>query len=607
MSTVYVSPTGSGDKSGSSAANAKPVTALDSAIQQAGAGGTVNMLADKGSYNLSGSVIISHGGSATAPVKIQGVSSSGAAMDITVNGTRDPNWKASSTADGNTVFKLYAGADNLDFEHMHFNNVGMAFQLGGNLKNVTLGNMYADNVQYFTGNYPGGGSATADVTGLTMHDVQVHGFSKSVLILKGNASNIKLDHVYGDGEYQDGDNFEMGVALQGTVHDVVISNTTMKNTIADISTTGNYTNGDGFASEAGVKNVQFINCVSTGNGDGGFDLKSSQTTLTNCYAEDNKRNYRIWGSDVTIKDSVGVDPHKRVLSADGTQTNIWIASTAHNVQVVGGKYVDSGSATDVVHSDGGDVHFSGTTIWHASAGHLATGSNISGIDSSLVHSVSSTGSYSSNGEQYLGGGTSPIPTPTPPPPAPAPSPSPSPTPTPGDKVLNGTSSNDTLTATTSEHWTVNALAGNDKITTLGGDDTITAGGGNDVLNAGTGNDSIYGGGGKDIMTGGAGSDMFIFKHLGESTKLAGDTITDFTHGADKMDLSVIDANNKVSGNNAFTFLDQHAFTGHAGELRVDHTDSTKTVVQADVNGDKVIDFQVTLTGHVDLTTSDFIF
>jgi Ca2+-binding RTX toxin-like protein len=296
-----------------------------------------------------------------------------------------------------------------------------------------------------------------------------------------------------------------------------------------------------------------------------------------------------------------------VLSADGTQTNIWIASTAHNVQVVGGKYVDSGSATDVVHSDGGDVHFSGTTIWHASAGHLATGSNISGIDSSLVHSVSSTGSYSSNGEQYLGGGTSPIPTPTPPPPAPAPSPSPSPTPTPGDKVLNGTSSNDTLTATTSEHWTVNALAGNDKITTLGGDDTITAGGGNDVLNAGTGNDSIYGGGGKDIMTGGAGSDMFIFKHLGESTKLAGDTITDFTHGADKMDLSVIDANNKVSGNNAFTFLDQHAFTGHAGELRVDHTDSTKTVVQADVNGDKVIDFQVTLTGHVDLTTSDFIF
>jgi Ca2+-binding RTX toxin-like protein len=174
-------------------------------------------------------------------------------------------------------------------------------------------------------------------------------------------------------------------------------------------------------------------------------------------------------------------------------------------------------------------------------------------------------------------------------------------------VLNGTSGNDTLTATTSDHWTVNGLAGSDKITTLGGNDTISAGTGDDVIKTGSGSDSIYGGAGKDMMTGGAGSDLFIFKGAGESTKGAPDTITDFTHGADKMDLSVIDANNKVSGNNAFTFLDQHAFTGHAGELRVDHTDSTKTVVQADVNGDKVIDFQVTLTGHVDLTTSDFIF
>jgi serralysin len=600
MSTVYVSPTGSGDGSGSSAANAKPISALDSAIQQAGPGGTVNLLADKGAYNLSGSVTISHGGTSSAPVTIQGVNSSGAPMDITVNGTRDATWTPGE-AGGNTIFKLYAGANNLVFQNMDFKNIGMAFQLGANLNNVTFQHMTADNARYFTGTYPGGGSTTADVTGLTVRDVDVNGFSKSVVILKGNYSNVLIDDVHGDSQYQDGDNFAMGVSLQGTGHNIIIKNSSMDNAIA-VGATGDYTNGDGFTSERGVYNVQFINCSASGNGDGGFDLKSSHTTLTNCYAEDNKRNYRIWGTDVTIKDSVGVDPHKHVANASGTQANIWVDSGAHNVQVIGGYYVDSGSATDVVHSDGGDIHFSGTTIWHASTGDVATGSGISGIDQSLVHSVSATGSYSTNGEQYLpSGGTTPVPAPSP-----APTPTPSPTPTPTEKILNGTSASDTLAPTTSDHWTVNGYAGSDKITTLGGNDKIYAGAGTDTINTGSGADFIVGGAGADKITGGAGADLFVFKAASESTKSAGDVITDFAHGVDKMDLSAIDANTKVSGNDTFKFIGTSAFTGHAGELHVTHPDSTKTVVSGDINGDKVADFMVTLTGHIDLTSTDFI-
>src|SRR4051812_15756356 len=289
MPNIYVSPTGSGDRSGSSVANAAPVSALDNMVQKAGAGGTVNMLADKGSYNLKGSIAISHGGTDGAPVIIHGVNSNGSSADITINGTRAASWKPGA-ADGNTIFKLYNGANNIDFEHMHFHNVGMAINMGGNLKNVTMGNMVADNVQYFTGNYPGGGATRADVTGVTMHDISVNGFSKSVLILKGNASGIRLNNVHGDGQYQDGDSFEMGVSLQGKVHDVIIANSSMKNCIG-VRATGDYTNGDGFTSERGTYDIHLTNCKSTGNGDAGFDFKSSNTTLTGCYAEDNKRNY----------------------------------------------------------------------------------------------------------------------------------------------------------------------------------------------------------------------------------------------------------------------------------------------------------------------------
>src|SRR5471032_198952 len=65
------------------------------------------------------------------------------------------------------------------------------------------------------------------------------------------------------------------------------------------------------------------------------------------------------------------------------------------------------------------------------------------------------------------------------------------------------------------------------------DDHLTGDSGDNVINGGAGNDVIRGGGGNDILTGGSGNDTFQW--------LAGDTghtlVTDFTFGADKLDLS----------------------------------------------------------------------
>ncbi len=589
MSTVYVSPAGSGDRSGSSAANAKPISALDSAIQRAGAGGTVNLLADKGAYNLSGSVTVSHGGTSSAPVTIQGVSSSGAPMDITVNGTRDATWTPGE-AGGNTIFKLYAGANNLVFQNMDFKNIGMAFQLGANLNNVTFQHMTADNVRYFTGTYPGGGSSVASVNGLTLRDIDVNGFSKSVVILKYDSHNILLDDVHGNSEYQDGDHFAMGVALQGTTHDVVIQNSSMANCIGK-QATGDYWNGDGFTAEEGTYNIRYVNVVSSGNGDAGFDLKGDNITLDHVRSEDNERNFRFWGDNIQLINSKGIDPHHR--GGTGSQAQIWVANGA-TVKVTGSDLSDSGSATKVVISDGGTISFSNTEIWHASSGTLTTGSGITGLTSSLIHNLSSTGLWSSNGEQYLSDSTGGSQTPT------------GDTTVPITKTLDGTSNSDTLAPKTADNWTVHGFAGSDKVTTLGGDDKIFGGSGADTISTAGGNDSLNGGSGADILTGGAGSDTFVFKVASESPRSAGDKIIDFVHGTDKMDLSGIDANTKVTGNDAFKFLGTSAFTGHAGELQVAHPDSTKTVILGDTNGDKVADFSVTLTGHIDLMSADFI-
>ena len=55
-----------------------------------------------------------------------------------------------------------------------------------------------------------------------------------------------MEDVLGDSERQDGDNFAIGIALEDTVHDVVLRHVTMMNSH---DSTNEYWNGDGFTTE----------------------------------------------------------------------------------------------------------------------------------------------------------------------------------------------------------------------------------------------------------------------------------------------------------------------------------------------------------------------
>jgi hypothetical protein len=80
---------------------------------------------------------------------------------------------------------------------------------------------------------------------------------------------------------------------------------------------------------------------------------------------------------------------------------------------------------------------------------------------------------------------------------------------------------------------------------------------------------------------------------------------DFNHAqADKIDVSAIDANSGVAGNQAFAFISAAAFSGAAGELR-SVVGAMNTTVSGDVNGDKVADFSILVKGVVTLQAGDF--
>ncbi|WP_164751035.1 MULTISPECIES: VCBS domain-containing protein [unclassified Mesorhizobium] len=149
--------------------------------------------------------------------------------------------------------------------------------------------------------------------------------------------------------------------------------------------------------------------------------------------------------------------------------------------------------------------------------------------------------------------------------------------------------------------------GADQIFGLAGNDTLLGQGANDTLSGGDGNDRLVGGAGADTLSGGLGADTFYYgSAVADSAPGAGsfDTITDFVHGVDKIDLSSIDASG-AAGDQAFLFGGQNVNTV-ASSITWSESGGN-TIVRADVTGNTGADFQITLTGTgLGLTASDFV-
>ena len=149
--------------------------------------------------------------------------------------------------------------------------------------------------------------------------------------------------------------------------------------------------------------------------------------------------------------------------------------------------------------------------------------------------------------------------------------------------------------------TGNALA--NTITGNSGANVLIGGAGADVLDGGGGDDTLIGGLDRDRMTGGDGADTFVI--TGESiTPASGgqplqiDFILDATFAdGDRVDLSAIDANSGLAGDQAFVFVD--GFTREAGQAVLFYTASQDTTtLRLDVDGDGRADYQMVLTGQI---------
>jgi Ca2+-binding RTX toxin-like protein len=145
-------------------------------------------------------------------------------------------------------------------------------------------------------------------------------------------------------------------------------------------------------------------------------------------------------------------------------------------------------------------------------------------------------------------------------------------------------------------------------------DTLNGGSGNDIIIGNGGNDVIKGGGGGDSLTGGAGNDTFVYTSIGDSQPGAGkfDTITDFTHNADKFDFSAISGLNSTVQNVAINFIANSTPTSIAAHTIDVVTIGQNTIIYANASSlaetinNSHEDMQINLTGVTSLSASDFL-
>ncbi len=137
---------------------------------------------------------------------------------------------------------------------------------------------------------------------------------------------------------------------------------------------------------------------------------------------------------------------------------------------------------------------------------------------------------------------------------------------------------------------LHGMAGLDQLWGRDGNDVLLGGSGNDLLYGDAGNDRIDGGAGQDKMKGGAGADVFVFSLASDTDRRYSDKVQDFQTGIDKIDLTGIDADTAIAGNQAFVW---GVSASGAASLWV-----KSGYVFGDTNNDGVADLAIYVTGSV---------
>lgn len=354
VATRFIAPTPAGDQSGTSWANAAPLSSIDTLIAAVGAGGRIYIMADggtiadtgaaaSGEYLVSSAIDLTHGGTLLHPVEIIGVNTDlSVPSDVTrlativsnrVDWTLPVNSETVSSDStyafganpGSVIFDFKAGSDYLWFKNIRARRVGTLFNLNvdGAGKGLKATNITGYNMRRLV---DGNGSRTID--NVTVSNFRVTGYSKALIRAQGNSTGWIIEDGVGNAGRQSGDQggFSRLIAWDGTAHGMIARRLEAMNGTQDNG--ASYWQADGYEDNIGNYDNTWEDVSSHGNTDGGFDCKGTRDIFTRCNAYDNKRNMRLWSKDQTITDcAVGTPNGTRSAAGIGGPAHIYMTGT----------------------------------------------------------------------------------------------------------------------------------------------------------------------------------------------------------------------------------------------------------------------------------------
>lgn len=357
VNVIHVTPTGEGD--GSSWEHAAAFDAIADLIENLQPGGEVLVAADRGEYAITDVIEIARGGRASQEVRIRGVSAStGAPMLALVRGDQAGD-------DGPVVFKLLRGASHVKFSHFDFRDIGNgAFRVAGAVSNVTIEDCAFENIYRFFENTAGDGEGHASIDGFVLRRCRGSRVERGFLRIRYNSRNGLVEDCTAQGTTNDGGRIPVGCALDDRANNITYRRVVMGG--FQQLNGGEYWNGDGFSDESDNSNIRYEACEARGSTDGGFDCKSRDLVLTDCIAEDNKRNFRIWGNHATLTNCTSRDPNFRGRDANenASPCHVWIGGEENIDIEISNLTISDRDATPIIefNHDVGVVKIRGVTI-----------------------------------------------------------------------------------------------------------------------------------------------------------------------------------------------------------------------------------------------------
>lgn len=293
----YVLPDGAGDRDGSDWDNALPARDAESIINNSLEPGDTLYLGS-GEYNLQ--LELDTSGTEAEPIVITG-SDRGGGYPVFAESTDDPT---GSTRPG---IRIAGDVSNLQLKQLEIESFLFGITTTDNdiSENIHLEDITISEVLT--------GIRLENVRNSTISGCEITYHSKRGIRFETGCRDIEVvdcftDHNPDDREWPN--EWPMGMSIEtgsepGDNRDITFRRCEARNCR---ETDEDYWNGDGFLIDDAHPNIEFYDCIASGNADGGWDDKGDGTYYENCISANNKRNFRVWENS-TLENCLSVNAH----------------------------------------------------------------------------------------------------------------------------------------------------------------------------------------------------------------------------------------------------------------------------------------------------------